>query len=138
RRRIARDLHDQTLADLRRLMMMSDRLPAGGHAAVEAVQFRQEIENISGEIRRICEDLSPSALANVGLAAALEWALTNGVAQLPDDLKFAYEFVCEDGLDKKHLLKSAIQIQVFRIVQEAVNNVCRHAHATQVKLSAGL
>ncbi|HEY9231017.1 MAG TPA: two-component regulator propeller domain-containing protein, partial [Blastocatellia bacterium] len=77
RRRIARDLHDQTLADLRRLMMMSDQLPTHGQAAVEPLRFRQEIEDLSGEIRRICEDLSPSALANVGLAAALEWALTN-------------------------------------------------------------
>jgi signal transduction histidine kinase len=138
RRRIARDLHDQTLADLRRLMMMSDQLPANGHAAVEPSRFRQEIENISGEIRRICEDLSPSALANVGLAAALEWALTNGVAQLPDEEKFAYEFACEDGLDEKHHLQNAVQIQIFRIVQEAVNNVCRHSGATLVKLSAKL
>lgn len=136
RRRIARDLHDQTLADLRRLMMMSDQLPANGHRAVEPSRFRQEIENISSEIRRICEDLSPSALANVGLAAALEWALANGVAQLPDEQKFAYEFACEDGLDEKLQLKSVVQIQVFRIVQEAVNNVCRHAGATRVKLSA--
>jgi signal transduction histidine kinase len=138
RRRIARDLHDQTLADLRRLMMMSDQLPANGHRAVEPPQFRQEIENISSEIRRICEDLSPSALANVGLAAALEWALTNGVAQLPDDEKFAYEFACEDGLDEKLHLKNAVQIQIFRIVQEAVNNVCRHSGATLVKLSASM
>ncbi|MFL6277563.1 MAG: two-component regulator propeller domain-containing protein [Blastocatellia bacterium] len=136
RRRIARDLHDQTLADLRRLMMMSDQLPANGHAAVEPLRFRQEIENLSGEIRRICEDLSPSALANVGLAAALEWALTNGVAQLPDEQKFAYEFQCEEGLDEKHHLKSALQIQIFRIVQEAVNNVCRHAAARRVSLCA--
>lgn len=136
RRRIARDLHDQTLADLRRLMMMSDQLPANHHAAVEPSRFRQEVENVSGEIRRICEDLSPSALVNVGLAAALEWALTNGVAQLPDEQKFAYEFECEDGLDDKHAFKSAIQIQIFRIIQEAVNNVCRHAAATRVRLRA--
>jgi signal transduction histidine kinase len=135
RRRIARDLHDQTLADLRRLMM-SDQLPANGHRAVEPSRFRQEIENISGEIRRICEDLSPSALVNVGLAAALEWALTNGGAQLPDEEKFAYEFACEDGLEEKHHLNHAVQIQIFRIVQEAVNNVCRHSGATLVKLSA--
>ncbi|HJQ22727.1 MAG TPA: two-component regulator propeller domain-containing protein [Blastocatellia bacterium] len=136
RRRIARDLHDQTLADLRRLMMMSDQLPSNGHAGVEPLRFRQEIEDLSGEIRRICEDLSPSALANVGLAAALEWALTNGVAQLPDERKFAYEFHCEDGLDDKHHLRDAEQIQVFRMMQEAVNNVCRHAGATRVSLTA--
>src|SRR6185369_7384996 len=89
-------------------------------------------------IRRICEDLSPSALANVGLAAALEWALTDGVAQLPDAAKFAYEFACQDGLDEKLHLQNAVQIQIFRIVQEVVNNVCRHASATAVKLSAGI
>ncbi|HKP12788.1 MAG TPA: sensor histidine kinase, partial [Blastocatellia bacterium] len=138
RRRIARDLHDQTLADLRRLMMMSDQLPANGRAAVEPSRFRQEVENISGEIRRICEDLSPSALANVGLAAALEWALTNGVAQLPDEAKLDFEFACEEGLDEKHRLPNAVQIQIFRIAQEAVNNACRHAGATRVRLSAKL
>ena len=135
RRRISRDLHDQTLADLRRLMMMSDQFPANGRRAVEPAEFRQEIENISTEIRRICEDLSPSALANVGLGAALEWALANGVAQLPDDRKFEYEFVREDGLDDKLHYKPATQIQIFRIIQEAVNNVCRHSGATHVRLS---
>src|SRR5205814_3856704 len=79
RRRIARDLHDQTLADLRHLLMLTDQLPPNesknGH--IEPSAFRDEIELISTEIRRICEDLSPSALANVGLAAALEWALAD-------------------------------------------------------------
>jgi signal transduction histidine kinase len=62
--------------------------------------------------------------------------LTNGVAQLPDEAKFAYEFACEEGLDEKLHLKNAVQIQIFRIVQEAVNNVCRHSSATLVKLCA--
>jgi signal transduction histidine kinase len=136
RRRIARDLHDQTLADLRRLMMMSDQLPASGNTAIEPARFRQEVESISGEIRRICEDLSPSALTNVGLAAALEWALANGIAQLPEGEKIDYQFACEDGLDEKHHLPNAVQIQVFRIVQEAVNNACRHSGATLLRLSA--
>jgi two-component system sensor histidine kinase DegS len=117
-------------------MMMSDQLPAGGDAAFEPLRFRQEVANISGEIRRICEDLSPSALTNVGLAAALEWALTNGIAQLPEGAKLDYQFACEDGLDEKHHLPNAVQIQVFRIVQEAVNNACRHAGATRLRLSA--
>ncbi|MGA9769731.1 MAG: two-component regulator propeller domain-containing protein [Blastocatellia bacterium] len=138
RRRIARDLHDQTLADLRRLLLLTDQLPAkkeNGYAGVGPVQFRTEIESISTEIRRICEDLSPSALANVGLAAALEWALANGVAQLPDEQKFDYEFECDEGLEEKLQLAPGVQIQIYRIVQETVSNICRHAGATQVKLS---
>jgi len=73
RRRIARDLHDQTLADLRNLMIASDKL------AGDNTEFRNEIEAVSTEIRRICEDLSPSVLENVGLVAALEFLLDHTV-----------------------------------------------------------
>ena len=50
----------------------------------------------SSEIRHICEDLSPSALENIGFLPALEWALSNAVAQLPAEEKFAYEFICAE------------------------------------------
>jgi signal transduction histidine kinase len=135
RRRIARDLHDQTLADLRRLMLLTDRLPAGestnGYA--KPSDFRDEIEAISTEIRRICEDLSPSALANVGLGAALEWALTDAVAHQPPESRFEYEFVCELGSGETSLGVET-QIQIYRIVQEAISNICRHAGASRVSL----
>jgi signal transduction histidine kinase/ligand-binding sensor domain-containing protein len=137
RRRIARDLHDQTLADLRRLMMLTDRLPAGesmnGH--VKPSDFRSQIESISTEIRRICEDLSPSALANVGLAAALEWALADAVANHSSQRRFEYEFVCDGKIDERLRLEPATQIQIYRIVQEVLSNVCRHSAATRVRLS---
>ena len=135
RRRIARDLHDQTLADLRRLMMLSDQLPSSGengHRAVDPAGFRNEIESVSTEIRRICEDLSPSALANVGFAAALEWALADSVAHLPADRRFEYEFHCDEGIEA--FLAPAEQIHLYRIVQEALSNVCRHADCTAVRL----
>src|SRR6185295_1784057 len=74
RRRIARDLHDQTLADLRNLALQVDQLPVTGvegtrpnRAQSAPSSLRSEIESISQEVRRICEDLSPSALENVGL-----------------------------------------------------------------------
>src|SRR5207249_4723315 len=95
RRRIARDLHDQTLSDLRRLLMLTHQIPANkidSHGVPDAKFIRTEIESISTEIRRICEDLSPSVLTNVGLTAALEWALTDAVTHLPPERKFEYEF----------------------------------------------
>lgn len=131
RRRIARDLHDQTLADLRQLLMRTDEEP-------NAPPARAEIEAISNEIRRICEDLSPSVLANVGLTAALEWALSNAVAHMPEGEKFEYEFACDDGVEERLGLDPNEQIQVYRIVQEAINNVCRHAKASHVRLHAEL
>jgi signal transduction histidine kinase/streptogramin lyase len=139
RRRIARDLHDQTLADLRHLLMMTDQLPANGSEAASQkastpAVFRSEIESISNEIRRICEDLSPSVLENVGFSAALEWALSNAVTHSPLERKFEYEFAADDGLDERLNFSRATQMQIYRILQEAVSNISRHAAATRVRL----
>ncbi|HYH87528.1 MAG TPA: two-component regulator propeller domain-containing protein [Pyrinomonadaceae bacterium] len=150
RRRIARDLHDQTLADLRRLLLLTDEMQPGVAATtsglmttatttiVDPAQLRAEIEDISQEVRRICEDLSPSVLENVGFAAALEFALANALAHMPTEQKFAYEFICDEGLEERLHLAPGVQMQVYRIVQEAVSNVCRHARATRVSLAAHL
>ncbi len=165
RRRIARDLHDQTLADLRRLLLLTDEMQQAGTAAtvstiaatnssgvaaheasdadgeageVGPAMLRAEIESISQEVRRICEDLSPSVLENVGFAAALEWSLASALAHLPSDCKFAYEFECDEDLEERLRLTPGVQMQVYRIVQEAVSNVCRHARATRVSLSVRL
>lgn len=138
RRRIARDLHDQTLADLRHLMLMSDQSLADRRPSPGADTLRNEIESISQEVRRICEDLSPSVLQNVGFAAALEFALSHAVQDAPADRKFEYEFVCDDALEERVQLTPNVQMQVYRIVQEALNNICRHSGATRVKMDVGV
>lgn len=140
RSRIARDLHDQTLADLRHLLVMTDQLesPIANLQSPSPALLRRKIEEVSNEIRHICEDLSPSVLENIGFVPALEWALTDAVTHLPADEKFAYEFVCEPELEDKLNLTPTEQIQLYRIVQEAINNVCRHAQAKKVTLQVGL
>jgi signal transduction histidine kinase/ligand-binding sensor domain-containing protein len=145
RRRIARDLHDQTLADLRNLALLVDKLPASGGGEVRPNRatsapstLRSEIESISQEVRRICEDLSPSALENVGLSAALQFALAHAVEHAAPDCKFEYQFVCDDALDEKLNLPSSTQIQIYRIAQEALSNICRHAQAKQVTMSVAV
>jgi len=145
RRRIARDLHDQTLADLRNLALLVDQLPVrvsndarANRAPSQPGALRAEIESISQEVRRICEDLSPSALENVGLSAALQFALSHAVEHAAPDCRFAYEFNCDDSLDEKLNLAPSTQIQIYRIAQEALSNVCRHSGARQVKMNAGV
>ena len=136
RSRIARDLHDQTLADLRHLLVMTDQLekPVPHQQSPTPSSIRRKIEEVSSEIRHICEDLSPSVLENIGFVPALEWALTDAVTHLPADEKFAYSFVCEPDLEEHLNLTPTEQIQLYRIVQEALNNVCRHAKAKKVEL----
>ena len=137
RHRIARDLHDQTLADLRHLLVLTDQLPLKSNVSnqpVDASALRGEIEDISQEVRRICEDLSPSVLQNVGFSAALEFAMEQAVQHAPLERKFAYEFVCDDGLEEQANLPTNVQMQIYRITQEAVNNLCRHAAPRHVKM----
>lgn len=135
RRRIARDLHDQTLADLRHLALLTDQIKANGEpSGKQSAALRSEIELISQEVRRICEDLSPSVLQNVGFAAALEFALSHAVQDAPAEKRFEYEFHCDEAIEERSELPPSVQMQIYRIVQEAVNNIWRHAGATEVKM----
>jgi signal transduction histidine kinase/ligand-binding sensor domain-containing protein len=121
RSRIARDLHDQTLADLRSLIMMSDRI------VPDKPEFRREIEAISSEIRRICEDLSPSVLENVGLIPALEFLLRQ-----------TFElgaFAAGEGVDERLNLPVNTQLQIYRIAQEVLTNIRSHSTADSVQMS---
>jgi len=121
RRRIARDLHDQTLADLRNLMITSDKLVGGN------TEFRSEIEAVSTEIRRICEDLSPSVLENVGLVAALEFLLDRTVENR--------RFDAEDSTDDLIGFPLNVQLQIYRIAQEVLTNIVRHSDADLVEMA---
>nr|MBA2735376.1 hypothetical protein [Pyrinomonadaceae bacterium] len=120
RKRIARDLHDQTLADLRSLMMMSDKLPS------DNAEFRAEIELVSTEIRRICEDLSPSVLENVGLVAALEFLVHHTTQN--------YKFSVADNLEERLKFSPNIQMQIYRVAQEVLTNIKRHSDAKSVEM----
>jgi signal transduction histidine kinase/ligand-binding sensor domain-containing protein len=133
RSRIARDLHDQTLSDLRHLLVLTDQMRASNNDVSPSL-LRRKIESISSEIRHICEDLSPSALENIGFLPALEWALNNAVANLPAEQKFSYEFISDPELEDRLHLSQIEKIQLYRIVQEALNNISRHARAREVKL----
>ena len=82
-------------------------------------------------MRRICEDLSPSVLQNVGFAAALEFALSHAVQDAPVEKRFEYEFHCDEAIEERSQLPPSVQMQIYRIVQEAVNNIWRHANATR-------
>lgn len=120
RHRIARDLHDQTLADLRNLMMMSDRL------SPDNAEFRAEIESVSSEIRRICEDLSPSVLQNVGLVAALEFLLSHTAEN--------YTFRAVENIEERIKFPINVQLQIYRITQEVLTNIKRHSNAKMVEM----
>ncbi len=52
----------------------------------------------------------------------------------PAEKRFVYEFHCDDAIEERSELAPSVQMQIYRIVQEAVNNIWRHAEATEVKM----
>jgi signal transduction histidine kinase len=74
-------------------------------------------------------------LDNVGLAAALEWAVANAVAHLPPEKKFEYEVTAGEDIEERIKLAASERIQIYRIAQEVINNICRHSDARQVRLT---
>jgi hypothetical protein len=61
--------------------------------------------------------------------------LGNALAHAAPDCKFEYEFACADDLEERMSLAPNVQMQIYRIAQEALSNICRHAAARRVRLA---
>jgi len=132
RQRIARDLHDETGQSLTAIGMglrgLSGRLSARNK---EALGTLHKLENLTAdslkELQRIISDLRPSHLDDLGLSAALRW-WTN---RMQEDTSIG---VRVDITGEEHNLDDAMKITIFRIIQEALNNIIKHSQANQVNI----
>ena len=132
RQRIARELHDglgPALASLNiRLLTVRKLLERESHpVAGEIGELAEQVQASIRDIRRLIHDLRPVALDELGLVPALREHLAH--CQQEHDL--AIEFVADDG----ERLSAAVESALFRIVQEAVNNVLRHAQARHLSVT---
>ena len=133
RKRLARELHDdsaQTLAAvLMTLKTAEDALPAAPDDARSALsRSRSQLEGALREIRKAIMDLRPSALDDLGLAAAVRWYAEEHLR--PRGIKVDLEI----GGDERRAT-GAVATAVFRIVQEAISNVVRHSEARRARIS---
>lgn len=130
RRRLARELHDELGALLTAAKFDLARLkrtlgPGAGDSAKRLASLGGVIDQGISLKRRIIEDLHPSTLSNLGLAAAV-------------DIQ-AREFEQGSGI-RTHArltevrLPDAAQIAVYRVVQESLTNIAKHAGATEIEI----
>jgi signal transduction histidine kinase len=128
RRRLRRDLHDGLGAQLAGLNVQTGVLrrliPEDPGAADEvAVELRTELQSAIADIRRLVYDLRPPALDDLGLISALR-QLADRYGAEDERLRVAVEA----PQDLPHL-PAAAEVAAYRISQEALTNVVRHAHA---------
>ncbi len=134
RARLARELHDgpiQVLVGLKlELGFLLDAV--GGQRSSMAPtleEIRAEVQALLAELRQVCAELRPPMLDTLGLGAAVQamaedWSAQHGV---PVELELG-----SDG--KFGSLKDAVAINLYRIAQEALSNVGRHAAAQRVTI----
>jgi signal transduction histidine kinase len=129
RKRIARELHDDTSQNLAVLVM-------GIETAIQAIRSggpTPRLEEVKAlavhaleEVHRLIHDLRPSVLDDLGLFSAIRWYAERHVATRGIAVR------CELPGPPEPRLPAAYEIALFRICQEALNNVIRHAHAESV------
>ncbi|WP_371932847.1 ATP-binding protein [Roseibium sp. MMSF_3544] len=130
RQRIGMDLHDQTLADLTRLNHELRRLRMTPKIPGDALNgLTDRLEGCLQELRGIIEDARPSVLKLFGFEEGIEALLERAVASQPRPI--AVEFADETG-GEGNRLQETLQVALFRITQEAVNNAIKHAGASKI------
>ena len=131
RQRISMEIHDelgQNLAFLKlQLNALAGRLTKNqGKLKAEFNNTLNFIDNIIEEMRRISRDLSPSVLQDLKLGQSLQW-------MLHDFNKHTGVRMTQDIMDIDTLFDDKEQVNIYRIFQEALNNIRKHAQAQRVK-----
>lgn len=132
RKHLAREIHDQVIQDLLSVNYQLEEIevdevvtPATRNELVDA---QENIRILIDDLRRICGDLRPPTIDSLGLGAALQsftrdWAERMGISLTLD---------LDSNLGR---LPEAIELSIFRIVQEGLSNVRKHAYAGAVQVS---
>lgn len=128
---ISREIHDelgQALTGLKLdIAWMSHRLPRDHEMRSQCVSVMERIDQTLNSVRRIATELRPSVLDQLGLEAALEWQGQEFGTRTGIEVEMQ---MCVDGAALPEDLGSS----AFRILQESLTNVARHAKATHVRI----
>lgn len=131
RKRIAHEIHDDPLQRLIHLARRMDN-PVAGYApypaSTQILDTRGELLDVIARLRDIARGLRPPGLDQLGLVAAVRGLL----ADIEDDAHLRIEFEIDGSAVR---LPPDVELGAFRIIQEAMRNVARHASASTVQVA---
>jgi signal transduction histidine kinase len=129
RERISRELHDETGQALTALLVqikVLEKLRNLGEVADQARELREIVFKTLEEVRRLAHDLRPSTLDNLGLIPTLDWYIRTYEQKTGVEVNFQVK-VHDETRFPRHL-----ELVIYRVLQEALTNIARHAQAAQV------
>jgi len=135
RKRVAGELHDSIMASLAAMKFRIDKIAEEmkqGNGSPESLQeLGSNVTEINGEVRRIMADLRPSVLDDLGIIAALNW-----FCREYERTYFRIHVEKKIGISEDEV-PDALKTPIFRICQEAMNNIAKYSNASVVNLCLG-
>ncbi|MBM2811633.1 MAG: Histidine kinase protein, partial [Chloroflexi bacterium] len=128
RRRLSLDLHDDPL---QRAILLA-RETGESATSSEARRWHRAADDIIVSLRAICTGLRPPELDDLGLVASLESLVDEVVARSDLTVSFSVE---PSDLESQERLERDLEVALYRVAQEALNNCLKHAGGTQVDVS---
>jgi PAS domain S-box-containing protein len=130
RKRIAGELHDSIIASLGAMRIRIDKIAGEmeqGQGDPESLQdFASLVKEINNEVRRIIADLRPSVLDDLGIIAAMNWFCREY------EKTYAHISVQKQVGISEQEVPELLKTPIFRISQEAMNNIAKHSQASLV------
>lgn len=130
RKRIARELHDETAQSLTTLLIhlkMLERSKDSGETTLRLRELRDLTVETLEAVRKLAVELRPSTLDVLGLVAALEGYTETYASRLPVKVDFRV-----DGFEADERLPPQVELVLYRVVQEALTNAAKHAGSRTV------
>jgi signal transduction histidine kinase len=134
RTRWARELHDETLQQLAGLRMLLAGARRSGDAERMGGAIDSALEQLTlaiADLRSLITELRPAALDELGTKAALETLVARFARQTELEIELDVDLAYENG-DTSERHTPELEATVYRLVQEALNNIVKHARARRV------
>ncbi len=130
RRRLAGELHDDVTQRLAFLAIEIGKTAVGAYQSVEEMRgalhfLQQQVNRITGDVRRLSHGLHPSMIEDLGLSTAMEELFVEFGGKHRIDVSF-------EGLTDDAGVAPGVAACLYRIAQEGLRNVSKHAHASEV------
>jgi signal transduction histidine kinase len=141
RKRVARELHDDTSQALNGILMSLDAVRFEASPAeplvVRLAMVREHCLATLQGLHRLIRDLRPPVLDDLGLESAIRWVLENRLRDRGIDYALEVDTTWENAATGSGvgLERAQVELLLFRVIQEAVNNIVKHAHATRVRVA---
>lgn len=131
--RIAKDLHDEVGAMLSVTKMSFNqllrKLDNAEDLATMGKQTRELLDQSISQVRRISKELVPSTLEEFGLISSVDEFINKVHLASATSFVFSHE-----GIDIKQRFDKKIELTIYRLIQELVNNALKHAEAKEITL----